>query len=131
MFARFVREEVAVLQFGLRGYSVKRSSHRHVGLDLTAGCNTTLHTWQFRNVHPPNVDFFLPITTLPEILVVFKCEAATLVYAAHWRYVCREPPYSNESGCSRRLMQPRTIYWLDGLADSDALLRFDMTKIGR
>jgi hypothetical protein len=89
MFARFVREEVAVLQFGLRGYSVKRSSHRHVGFDLTAGCNMTLHTWQFRNVHPWNVDFFLPITTLPEILVVFKCEAATLVYAAHWQLFCR------------------------------------------
>jgi hypothetical protein len=89
MFARFVREEVAVLQFGLRGYSVKRSSHRHVGFDLTAGCNTTLHTWQFRNVHPPNVGVFLPITTLPEILVVFKCEAATLVYAAHWQFFCR------------------------------------------
>jgi len=58
MFARFVREEVAVLQFGLRGYSVTRSSHRHVGFDLTAGCNMTLHTWQFRNVHPRNVDDF-------------------------------------------------------------------------
>ena len=33
--------------------------------------------------------FFLPITTLPEILVVFKREAATLVYAAHWQFFCR------------------------------------------
>jgi hypothetical protein len=32
--------------------------------------------------------YFLPITTLPEILVVFKGEAATLVYAAHWQHFC-------------------------------------------